>query len=182
MTQQSAPAGSDQGQAQPPRRGLVPAAIAFVGGMLTVGTLVLVSNSSSEPASIPGASALVTVAATDIAAATPTIDPAAAAGLAAEAKDCRVPLAQVTISKSPGTRGGIIRIRSGKYISPPFQVTDKPQRVAIPFPAPYATGHGVLSIDGNAGGVQISLFPAWNLQTLNGSAAHNVVWTPNKPC
>jgi hypothetical protein len=182
MSQQSAGADSDQGKAQPPRRFLMPAAVALVGGALTVGALMLASNSRSDIASAPGASDLGTVAVADIAAATPTIIPAVAAELAAQAKDCRVPLARVTLSKVPGTAGGTMQLRSGSYLSPPIQLTDAPQQVAIPFPAPYSTGGGVLGVVGSASGVAISLYPTWTVQTLTGAANHNVVWNPNKPC
>jgi len=182
MSEQPAAAGSDQKQSQPPRSTLMPFAIALVGGALTVGALVLASNRGSNIASAPDASDLAIVTVADIPAATPTINPAVAAGLAQEAKDCRVPLARVLVSKTAGSAGGTIRIRSGNYLSPPFQLTDTPQQVATPFPAPYATGRGVLSIEGKATGAVISLYPAWKVETLTGAAAHNVVWNPNKPC
>jgi hypothetical protein len=118
----------------------------------------------------------------DIAAATPTIVPAVAAGLVAEAKDCRAPLARVLISKAPGTAGGTIQLRSRNYLSPSFQLTDVPQQVAIPFPGPYSTGRGVLGVAGNASGAVISLYPAWTVNTLTGAANLNVVWDPKKPC
>ncbi len=184
MSQQSAGAGSDQEKARPLRRFLMPAAVALVGGALTFGALMLASNSGSDPnvASAPGASNLGTVPLADIAAATPTIIPAAAAGLAAEAKDCRVPLARVLISKAHGTTGGTIQLRSRNYLSPSFQLTDTPQQVAIPFPGVYSTGRGVLGVVGNASGVVISLYPAWTVNTLTAAANLNVVWNPNRPC
>jgi len=181
MSEPSA-AGSQQRQSQQPSRGvLMPLGIALVGGVLTVGALMLVSG-RSDTVSAPGASDLATVAVNDIAAATQTIAPAVAGGLAAEAKDCRVPLARVMISKAPGSAGGTVQIRSGNYMSPSFELTDAPQQVAIPFPAPYPTGRGVIGVIGNASGVVISLYPAWTAATVNGTAVHNVVWNPNKPC
>jgi len=88
-----------------------------------------------------------------------TLDPASSEQLASRAKECSVPLAQVAIWKIPGASGGAIRIRSGSYISPVFTLTDAPQRVAIPFPAPYASGQGVISVEGAANGAVIGLRP-----------------------
>jgi hypothetical protein len=182
MAEQFATESSDQGQgqAQPPsgRKSLVAAGIALVGGALSVGALVLVSNGAS-PAST---SSLSVVAVADISAAAQTIDPAVSARLAAEAKNCTVPLAHLTIAKLPGASGGSIRIRSGDYVSPLFQITDVPQQVAIPYPQPYPLGHGAIGIEGTASGAVISLRPEWTLTTLNGSAVRNVVWKPGNPC
>ena len=88
---------------------------------------------------------LALVAPAEIGDASKTLDPASSEQLAARAKECSVPLAHVAIWKIAGTSGGIIRIRSGNYVSPPFNLTEAPQRVAIPFPAPYPTGQGVIS-------------------------------------
>jgi hypothetical protein len=43
----------------------------------------------------------------------------------------------VTLVKAPGSPSGTVRVRSGSYLSPAFHVTEAPQRVAIPYPAPY---------------------------------------------
>ncbi len=180
MSEQSAAAGSDQSQARPPRRGVKALAVALAGGLLTAGVVIWATNSGPNLA--PNTSDLAIVAVSDIAAATPTLNPSNSAELAAEAKDCKVPLARVMISKAPGSSGGTIRIRSGNYLSPPFQLTDTPQQVATPFPAPYPTGRGVISIEGNANGAVVSLYPAWTVGTVSGTAARNVVWKPNKPC
>jgi hypothetical protein len=189
MTEQSAAAGPgptaagpDPSQEKSSRAPLIGGAIALIGGALTVGALMLASGPSPNPTPAANASDLAIVATSDIAAAAPTIDPSVSSRLVAEAKDCKVPLAHLTIFKRPGTSGGTIRVRSGNYLSPPFQVTDTPQRVAVPFPAAYPVGKGVISIEGKAGGTSVSLQPAWNVQTLNGSASRNVVWTPGNPC
>jgi len=61
-------------------------------------------------------------------------------------KSCKVPMASVAMVASPGSGDGMVRIRSGSYLSPAFRVTAVALRVAIAFPAPYATGHSVLSV------------------------------------
>jgi hypothetical protein len=183
MTEQLAPKGSDgehAEQEQPPssRRALRAMVVAVVGGALTAGVLGWVASNTSTQA----ASTLSTVPVTDIAAAAQTIDPAMAGQFADEAKSCKVPLAQLTIAKAPGASGGTIRIRSGNYLSPPFQLTDAPQRIAIPFPASYPVGHGEIGVEGNASGAMISLFPGWTIATVNDSAIHGVFWKTDNPC
>jgi hypothetical protein len=174
-------AGEQDGmRAQPAssRRALTAMAVAVVGGVLTAGGLGWVSYNTSMQAG----SALSTVAVADIGAATQTLDPPMAAWLADEAKSCKVPLAQLSITKLAGASGGTIRIRSGDYLSPPFELTDAPQRIAIPFPASYPVGHGEISVEGNASGAMISLLPGWTVATVNGSAVQSVFWKTGNPC
>jgi hypothetical protein len=61
-------------------------------------------------------------------------------------------------------------------------VTDQSQRVAIPYPAPYPKGRGVIWVIGEAKGLAIDLYPTWFTQSLDGAAAINVVWDPTDPC
>lgn len=153
--------------------------IALIGGALTAGALGLVSAGTSTP---NATSDLSTVAAADIGGAAATLNPAEAAQLAGEAKSCKVPLAYVTVAKLAGATGGTIRIKSGNYLSPPFALTDAPQRIAVPFPAPYPVGRGVISIEGDASGALISLHPTWSLAAVKGAAVRNVVWKTGNPC
>jgi hypothetical protein len=174
----TAPDGGEQRPSdRKTRKGLV---IGILGGFLTAGALVLALNGG--PPFIKKDPTLSLVAPAEITDASRTLDPASSEQLAKRAKECSVPLAQVAIWKTPGASGGAIRIRSGSYISPVFTLTDAPQRVAIPFPAPYASGHGVISVEGAANGAVISVSPAWQLNSLDGSASLNVVWTPKDPC
>jgi hypothetical protein len=181
MTEQSAAASSNQQQAAPPRppvrRGLTALIVALVGGALTAGAIVLVSANNSTGAT----SDLSIVAAADIGAAAQTMDPTAAQ-LATGARNCSVPLARVTIAMLPGASGGTVRIRSASYLSPPFQLTNVPQQVAIPFPAPYPVGAGTIGVEGNATGVVISLRPGWTIPTLDGAAVRTVTWRVGSPC
>ena len=162
------------------RRGLL---VGIVGGFLTAGAVVLVLN--GDLPFIQKGPTLSLVAPAEITDASRTLDPAKSEQLASDAKKCSVPLAQVAIWKTPGASGGAIRIHSGNYISPVFTLTDAPQRVAIPFPAPYASGQGVISVEsvgGAADGAVISVSPAWHINSLPGSASLDVVWTPKDPC
>jgi len=74
-----------------------------------------------------------------------------------------------------------LRIRSGSYVSPAITLTEAPRRVAVPLPAPYPTGKGVISIEGTARGVNVWLTPGRHLESLNGIEAIPVVWTPKDP-
>jgi hypothetical protein len=158
-------------------------AAASVGILLTgaIAGGVLISGGRSPPAATD-ASQISSVDPVDLAAAGSTLTAENQAALIAEAKACRAPLAVLTLSRAAGADGGVIRIRSGSYLSPAFRVGDAPQRIAIPFPAPYAAGRGTLSVEGEATGVQLTLFPTWSAATLTGKGAINLVWHTDKPC
>ena len=181
MSEQVRTAGPDGAEQPPPdrkkRKGLL---VGIVGGFLTASAVVLALNGG--PPFIKKDATLSIVAPAEITDASRTLDPATSEQLASRAKECSVPLAQVAIWKTPGASGGAIRIRSGSYISPVFTLTDAPQRVAIPFPAPYASGQGVISVEGAADGAVISVSPAWHINSPVGSASLHVIWTPKDPC
>jgi hypothetical protein len=94
-------------------------------------------------------------------------------------RKCAEPLAWVMVSRPPGFATGPIRIRSGNYVSPLFELTDAPQRVAIPFPAPYQVGQGILSVLASGSNPIISLFPSWHPRVY-GQASVQVRWTPDE--
>ena len=182
MSEQIKTAGPDAGEALPSRKRRTGLLVGLIGGLLTAGAVLFTLNGGAP--FLAKNSTLSLVAPAEITDASRTLDPASSEQLASRAKECSVPLAQVAIWKTPGASGGAIRIRSGGYISPVFTLTDAPQRVAIPFPAPYATGQGVISVEGTADGAVISVAPAWHINSLVGSASLNVVWTvvaPERP-
>ena len=165
-----------------PVRGIL---ITIAGAIVTAG----IATAVVSPGSIgwgPSASEEPTLAPlpqNDITAALPTMDPAASKQAVDDAKACKAPLGWVIIQQRPGGRaGGMVRIRSGVYLSPPIPVTQTPQRVAVPYPAPYPAGRGVLSLVGDADEVWMYLRPGWFLPSLKGSASINVHWTVGNPC
>jgi hypothetical protein len=101
-----------------------------------------------------------------------------------EAKEggCRRPLAWVSLVSAPGEPPSRIRLISGTYYSPIFEVSAVPVRVAIPFPAPYETGHGTLTVIDVGGSATISLLPAWRVSAQDGKTTHAVTWHPVKSC
>jgi len=155
--------------------------IASAGGLMTAAALVAMLG--REPAANSDFE-LSIVAPGEITAAAATLAPGSpwSAQITAQAKNCSVPMAFVTIGRQTGSQGGTIRIKSGAYVSPPFQVTDAPQRVAIPFPAPYPAGKGLLVVEGEASGIIISLYPDWRIEALHGLLTYNVWWKPRNPC
>jgi hypothetical protein len=101
-----------------------------------------------------------------------------------EGKDggCPQPLAWVSLVSAPGEPPGRIRLISGLYYSPVFEVSAIPVRVALPFPAPYETGHGALTAIDVGGSATISLLPAWRVSAQDGKTTRAVTWHPVKGC
>jgi hypothetical protein len=101
-----------------------------------------------------------------------------------EGKDggCRRPLAWVTLVSAAGEPPSRIRLISGNYYSPSFEVSATPVRVALPFPAPYETGHGTLTAIDVGGSATVSLLPAWRVSAQDGKTTRAVTWHPVKNC
>jgi len=154
--------------------------VEVIGGLLTAGAILFALNGGAKHFSTADTLSLVSRA--EITDAARTLDPSVSGQLAEQARQCTVPLAYVTISKTADDSGGAIRIHSGSYVSPVIKLTDTPQRVAIPFPAPFATGKGTISVEGATNGALISLTPGWRIDELHGSVIQNVVWNPSNPC
>src|SRR6266849_170447 len=131
-----------------------------------------------EPSPGPQGSEIFVVESGDIVDAMGTMagSPVWLSAVAASAKSCAAPLAYVVIAKQAGAAGGLIQIQSGEYTSPQFGLTDAPQRIAVPFPAPYRQGHGTLSVFGEATGAALSLKPIWHVSELYGRTETNVWW------
>jgi hypothetical protein len=163
-------------------RKISPALVAGIGGGVTLAVVIAVAMMGQSGPSAAGQPELALVAQADLDGAAATLAPQAAPALEAEAKSCTTPLASVVLSKATTGAAGAVRVRSGDYVSPSFTLTDAPQRVAIPYPAPYLTGKGIIAIEGNATDAVIGLAPAQSFATLAGSAPIQVWWTPKKPC
>lgn len=95
---------------------------------------------------------------------------------------CPQPLAWVTLAGTPGQPSATVRLRSGTYFSPDFRLSSRPVRIAIPYPAPYATGRGVLRLFDAGGGATVALQPAWKVPRMNGAVSRPVVWAPTDRC
>jgi hypothetical protein len=95
---------------------------------------------------------------------------------------CRIKMGQITVSTPGNAAGGTVRFRIGGYESPPFVVTDKPQRIAIPNPFPETGGTGLLSVAGEAKGLVVALYPRAPMEPVNGSATTPVIFRPTPKC
>jgi hypothetical protein len=137
-----------------------------------------------RPASIgqSGAVEIASVAADDVSNAQTTLDPAQAAAMALEAKACKAPLAYVNLSQAPGSPDGMIRIRSGAYVSPVYLIGAAPIRVAIPFPTPYSAGRGQIFVEGRQRGLNVTLYPTWISPGGDGAKAISIWWRTDEPC
>ena len=162
-------------------RGIV---IGIIGGIAIAGIAAGVlwpRAGEKPPASVGEESTLEVLLPADINAALPTLDPGTSKAAVDDAKNCKVPLAWVTLTQRPGGHGGMVRIRSGSYTSPPIKLAPVPQRVAVPYPAPYPTGRGVLTLLGEADQVGFYLTPG-GVHDVNGAYSVNVRWQVRNPC
>jgi hypothetical protein len=146
---------------------------------LVAGIAIAAMLSSQRPSG-EGAE-LASVAGFEIDAAATTMNLAGAKDAVDDAKSCRMPLAEITLAAATGTTP-TIRVHSGSYVSPAFVLTDQPQRIAIPFPTAYPSGHGVISVEGQAQNLAVALTPTWKINSLTGTAAMNVIWSPKNGC
>ncbi len=184
----SAPGGQELPPRQEPPRGKKPGSrsivIGIVGAIAIAGiaaTVVLPRIGSDKPAPVGEESSLEVLLPAEINAALPTLDPGTSKAAVDDAKNCKVPLAWVTLTQRAGGNGGMVRIRSGNYLSPPIKLTPLPQRVAVPYPAPYPTGRGVLTLVGEADRVGFYLTPG-GVHDVNGTYSVNVRWQVRNPC
>jgi hypothetical protein len=184
-----APSAPDRPPRQRPPRGKKPGSsrgilIGIAGGLVIAGiaaAVVLPSVRGDKPAPVGEESTLEVLLPADINAALPTLDPGTSKAAVDAAKNCKVPLAWVTLTQRPGGNGGMMRIRSGLYLSPPIKLTPTPQRVAVPYPAPYPAGRGVLTLIGEADRVGLYLTPG-GVHDVNGTYSVNVRWQVRNPC
>jgi len=158
--------------------------IGIIGGLIIAGISggVLWPNIGGDkpPAGVGDESTLEVLVPGEISAALPTLDPGTSKSAVDDAKNCKVPLAWVTLTQRNG-HGGMVRIRSGSYLSPPIKLTPAPQRVAVPYPAPYPAGRGVLTLIGEADQVGFFLTPG-GIYNVNGAYPVNVRWQVRNPC
>jgi hypothetical protein len=186
---EGAPSGQDRPPRQEPPRGKKPGSsrgtlIGIAGALVTAGiaaVVVLPSLTRDKPAAVGEESTLELLVPADINAALPTLDPGTSKATVDDAKNCKVPLAWVTLTQRPSGHGGMVRVRSGQYLSPPIKLTPAPQRVAIPYPSPYPTGRGVLTLVGEADQVGFYLTPG-SVHDVNGTYSVNVRWQVRNPC
>jgi hypothetical protein len=183
-----APGGQDRPPRQEPPRGKKPGPsrgtwIGIAGGLAIAGIAaitILPGPGGDKPPVVGEESTLEVLIPGDINAALPTLDPGTSKAAVDDAKNCKAPLAWVTLTQRSG-HGGMVRVRSGSYVSPPVKLTPAPQRIAVPYPAPYPTGRGVLTLVGEADQVGLFLTPG-GIHDVNGTYSVNVRWQVRNPC
>lgn len=158
--------------------------IALLSGTLCWLTLTATLPAGAEPGPEGQLSELAPVEDRDIAAALATMagSPAFLARFRPGSTACPSPLALVSVARAPGQPPQLIRLHSGGYFSPLFNLAEVPVRVAIPYPSPYQTGHGKLAVMGAAGGAIVTLLPPWRVPATSGEATHEVTWKRAKDC
>jgi hypothetical protein len=135
-------------------------------------------RSSTDP-SVP---VMAAVSPQDIPVAISTLNPIAQQTAQADSRECRFPMGFITAATPGNPAGGDVVFRTSKYRSPPFHVTDKPQRIAIPNPLPETGGVDLLSADGEAKGLMVSLTPTARMEPVNGTSAVRVIWHKRPAC
>ncbi len=108
--------------------------------------------------------------------------PAFRAQFRQRAGGCPRPLASLVISTAAGQTVGTVRVRSGDYFSPEFKISQAPVRIAIPYPAAYETGHGVLTVLHSGGDANVALTPSWRVTAQIVTLSHEVTWQPSQQC
>ena len=154
----------------------------LVAGLSALGFGYRAQASRSEAAAADAAR-LAEVAPQDMTAALGTVEEAPVRS--AWSKDptaCDARLAWVTLMLDPGQPAGRIRLQSGNYLTPVFQLTEAPVRVALPYPAPYAAGRGTISVLGATSDAVVALTPPWRVPARGRAHARQVTWTPVGAC
>lgn len=96
---------------------------------------------------------------------------------------CPMPLAWVSLVGAPKGQPEGLRITSGSYVSPEFDMSgDVPVRIAVPFPAPYEAGHGTIEVTSVGSGATVALSPALHVAPGTQRIVKQVVWEPDKRC
>ena len=158
----------------------LPSLAVFLAGTVMLGTIGgwFLTTRVAEPP-VP---AVAMVAPEEIPEAVTTLNPRARQTAQADSRECRFPMGFITVATPGNPAGGTVSFRTSKYQSPPFHVTDKPQRIAIPSPLPETGGVDLLSADGDAKGLLVSLYPTARMEPVNGTSTVKVIWRPRPPC
>lgn len=162
-----------------PGRGLPRSSFVLLAGTIIFGAAAGWFFAPHGPAAPP---AIEMVASANFTEAMKTLSPEAAQQAQADPRECRVQMGYVTVSTPGNPAGGTVRFRTASYQSPPFAVTDKPQRIAIPNMYPGTGGIGSLSVDGEAKGLVVALTPPARMEPVNGTASVDVIFPPTPVC
>jgi hypothetical protein len=153
-----------------------------MAGVLLAGTIVLGVAAGWYVARPTGPPVIEMLSSADVAEGMKTLSAQAIQQASSAPRQCRIQFGHITVATPGNPAGGTVRFRIGAYESPPFVVTDKPQRIAIPNPFPETGGTGFLSVDGEAKGLVVALYPPTPMEPVNGSATTPVIFRPTPKC
>jgi hypothetical protein len=165
--------------------GLLPAAgVAILAGIGCWMWLLSESVPAGAPTGANVTSELAEVNDQEIAAAVATLDgsPTFRGQFTDQKAGCPQPLAWVSLASPPEQSGMKVRLRSGNYFSLTYTLSATPMRVAIPFPSPYETGRGTLTVLNAGGGAIVALQPAWRTPAQGGESVRVVTWKTSNRC
>jgi hypothetical protein len=162
-----------------PNKKLPPSAIVLLAGTIMFGIAAGWYLAPRAPAKPP---VVDMVASADFQMAVTTLSAEGVQQAGADPRECRVQMGFITVATPGNPAGGTVRFRTRNYQSPPFVVTDKPQRIAIPNPFPGTGGTGLLSVEGEAKGLVVALTPPTLMEPVNGTATTEVIFLPAPPC
>jgi hypothetical protein len=162
-----------------PGKSSLPAVAILLTGTIMLGA---VGGWFLTPQGDPGVPVMAMVAPEEIPEAITTLNGVAQQTAQLDSRQCRFPMGFITVATPGNPAGGTISFRTSKYQSPPFHVTDKPQRIAIPNPLPEAGGADLFSADGDAKGLLVSLYPTARMEPVNGTSTVKVIWRPRPAC
>jgi hypothetical protein len=163
-----------------PGRNPLPSLVILLTGAITLGAIggyFLTPRGAEPPLPV-----VAMISPEEIPEAIMTLNPGAQQNAQSDSRGCRFPMGFLTVATPGNPAGGTVRFRTSKYRSPPFQVTDKPQRIAIPHPLPETGGIDLLSADGDAKGLVVALYPTTRMEPINGTATVKVRWRPRPLC
>jgi hypothetical protein len=162
-----------------PGKNSLPTLALLLAGTIVLGTVGGWFLSSQDS---PDAPLVAMLSPEQLADAIPTLNAGAQATARSDPRECRFPIGFITVATPGNAAGGTVSFRTSKYQSPAFHVTDKPQQIAIPSPLPETGGIDLLSADGDAKGLLVSLYPTAHMEPINGTATVKVIWRPRPPC
>jgi hypothetical protein len=160
-------------------RGLPPSAVVLLAGTIALGIAAgwyLARHAAAKPPVIEN------VTSADFEKAMTTLSAEALQQARDDPRECRVRMGYITVATPGNPAGGTVRFRVSSYQTPPFIVTDRPQRIAIPNPFPGTGGTGLLSVDGEAKGLVVALTPPTPMEPVNGTATTEVIFLPVPLC
>jgi hypothetical protein len=163
-----------------PGKNPLPTLAVLIAGTIMLGAVGGWLLSSRDAA--PDAPVVAMLSSEQLADAIPTLNPSAQQTARSDPRECRSPFGFITVATPGNPAGGTVSFRTSKYQSPVFHVTDKPQQIAIPSPLPETGGVDLLSADGDAKGLLVSLYPTARMEPVNGTATVKVILRPRPSC